>query len=86
VAVAGNGNNSIILSKKELIMKAKVSSLLIIHDCGDELLDRLLATTNYDIEGNGAILLHTEDIVSPDLNDYLDTNYPQYEGPVLLRK
>ena len=67
-------------------MKAKVSSLLIIHGCGDELLDNIIATTNYEIEGNGAILLHTEDVVSPDLKEYLNTNYSMYDGLILLRK
>lgn len=67
-------------------MKGKLSSLLIIHDCSDELLDNVIATINYEIEGDAGILLHTEDVVSSDLKDYLDTNYPDYEGLILLRK
>jgi hypothetical protein len=69
-------------------MKSRKSNLLIIDSCGSEVLDKVLATVNYEIEGDGAILLHTDDLTGqvPELKSYLETFGCRYEGLILLRK
>jgi hypothetical protein len=69
-------------------MKSKKSDLVTISGCGSEVLDVIQATINYEIEGNGAILLHTEDLrgLATKIEVHLDKYFPNYEGLVLLRK
>ena len=69
-------------------MKTLRTDLLVIHDCGSELLDKVLVTVNYEIEGDGAILTHTEDIKGwlPEIEDHLKLTSEGYEGRVLLMK
>lgn len=66
-------------SKKELV---------VISGCGSEILDVIQATVNYEIEGDGAILLNTEDLrgLATKIEIHLDAKFPGYEGLVLLRK
>jgi len=80
-------------------MKSKQTKLVIIDGCGSELLDVVLATVNYELSGDGAVLVHTDDLSqSNDTNglvekiqEYLDspdscTTSKPYEGLVLLRR
>jgi hypothetical protein len=43
-------------------MKSKQTKLVIIDGCGSELLDVVLATVNYEASGDGAVLVHTDDL------------------------
>lgn len=43
-------------------MKSKETRLVIINGCGDELLDVVLATVNYELSGDGTVLVHTDDL------------------------
>jgi hypothetical protein len=64
-------------------MKIRETKLMVIDGVGEELLDIVLATVNYSIEGNGQILLHTADLNSTEkISDLLN----EYEGLVLLQK
>jgi hypothetical protein len=80
-------------------MKSKQTKLVIVDGCGDELLDVVLATVNYELSGDGSVLVHTDDLgQSNDTNgqvekiqEHLDskdcpTVSKPYEGLVLLRK
>lgn len=83
-------------------MKSRVTKLVIIDDCGDELLDVVMATVNYELSGDGAFLVHTDDLdQSNDTDGKVETiqeylNDPTrddagpvsipYEGFVLLRR
>jgi hypothetical protein len=69
-------------------MKSRKSNLLIIESCGSEVLDKVLATVNYEIEGDGAILTHTDDLrgIIPEIEDQIKLTSKGYEGLVLLRK
>jgi hypothetical protein len=75
-------------------MKSHKAELKIIDGCGDELLDVVLATVNYELSGDGAVLVHTDDLnQSNDTNgmveqitDALNTTCNKYEGLVLLRR
>jgi len=81
-------------------MKSHTAKFVIIDGCGDELLDVVLATVNYELSGDGAVLVHTDDLSqSNDTNgliekiqDYLDndpascTTSKTYEGLILLRR
>ena len=81
-------------------MKSKKAKLVIIDGCGSELLDVVLATVNYELSGDYAVLVHTDDLnQSNDTNgqvekiqDFLDhspdscTTSKHYEGLVLLRR
>lgn len=83
-------------------MKSRQVTLVIIDGCGDELLDRVLATVNYELSGDGAILVHTEDLENTqDTNGVVEKvmaylNDPKrddagpvsipYEGLILLRR
>ena len=69
-------------------MKSRKAELVIVEGCGSEVLDIIQSTVNYEIEGNGAILLHTEDFkgLATKIEVHLDTKHPGYEGLVLLRR
>ena len=69
-------------------MKSRKTELIIITGCGSEVLNIVQATVNYEIEGNGAILLNTEDLrgLATKIEVHLDKYFPGYEGLVLLRK
>jgi hypothetical protein len=70
------------------MFKSKKTELVTITGCGSEILDVVNATVNYEIEGDGAILLHTEDLrgLVTKIEDHLNATFPGYEGLVLLRK
>lgn len=66
-------------------MNTKKTEILIMSGVGSELLDITEATANYEMSGDGALLLHTEDI--PEGSKVKDViNQQNYEGLVLLRK
>jgi hypothetical protein len=69
-------------------MNFRKTELVIVGGIGSELLDIVSATVNYELSGDGCILIHTEDI--PDnkskVNEILKAKYPTYEGLVLLRR
>jgi len=80
-------------------MKSKETKLVIIDGCGDELLDVVMATVNYELSGDGAVLVHTDDLgQSNDTNGLVEKilehiNGPEgapisrpYEGLILLRR
>ena len=69
-------------------MKSRKSQLIIVEGCGSEVLDVVNATVNYEIQGDGAILLNTEDFkgMATKIEVHMDKMYPGYEGLVLLRK
>ena len=80
-------------------MKSRQTKLVIIDGCGSELLDAVQATVNYELSGDGTVLVHTDDLgQSNDTNgqvekiqEYLDssdscTTSKPYEGLVLLRR
>ena len=81
-------------------MKSHNAKLVVIDGCGDELLDRVLATVNYELSGDGAVLVHTDDLNQTNdtngqvekIQDYLDNNPAScttskpYEGLILLRR
>jgi hypothetical protein len=83
-------------------MKSKQVKLVIIDGCGDELLDAVLATVNYELSGDGTVLVHTDDLgQSNDTNGQVEKileylNDPKrddagpvsipYEGLILLRR
>ena len=69
-------------------MTSSKNDLLVITGCGSEILDIVLATINYEIEGDGAILLHTEDLrgLVPKVEKHINRQRGGYEGLVLLRK
>ena len=82
-------------------MKSRVEKLVIIDGCGSELLDVVMGTVNYELSGDGAVLVHTDNLF---LKGLLHTNYPSkkildhlngpdsgttsrpYEGLILLRR
>jgi hypothetical protein len=43
-------------------MKSKQVKLVIVDGCGSELLDVVMATVNYELSGDGAVLVHTDDL------------------------
>jgi len=71
-------------------MKTRKTEIMIIEGVGDEVLDVVLATVNYSMEGTGEILIHTEDLGnSNDTNGHtekISEALEGYEGLVLLRK
>jgi hypothetical protein len=83
-------------------MKSHNAKLVVIDGCGDELLDRVLATVNYELSGDGSVLVHTDDLCQTNdtngqvekileyLNDPArDDKGPvsiPYEGLILLRR
>lgn len=83
-------------------MKSRQTKLVVIEGCGSELLDRVLATVNYELSGDGAVLVHTDDLENTqDTNGIVETileylNDPKrndagpvsipYEGLILLRR
>jgi hypothetical protein len=68
-------------------MTSKKRDLVVIDGCGSEILDVILATVNYEIEGNGAILLHREDLPpATKIEVHIQTFYPDHDGLLLLRK
>ena len=83
-------------------MKSHRAKLVIIDGCGDELLDVVMATVNYELSGDGAVLVHTDDLgQSNDTNGQVEKiqeylNDPKrndggpvsipYEGLILLRR
>jgi len=80
-------------------MKSHNAKLVIIDSCGDELLDRVLATVNYELSGDEAVLVHTDDLANTQdtsglvekIQAHLDgpegapISLP-YEGLILLRR
>ena len=81
------------------IMKSCEEKLVVIDDCGSEVIDIIMATVNYELSGEGSIFLHTEDLAESN-NDHVQEilrylNDPTrddagpvsipYEGLVLLR-
>jgi hypothetical protein len=69
-------------------MKSDKTELVIIDGCGSELLDVAENTANYELSGDGAILINTDDFrgFNTKIETHLDAKYPFYEGLVLLRK
>lgn len=79
-------------------MKSKEVKLVIIDGCGSELLDAVQTTVNYELSGDGAILVHTDDLNNTQdtnsriekIQEYLDSApvpvYKPYEGLILLRR
>jgi hypothetical protein len=83
-------------------MKSKEAKIVIISGCGDELLDVVLATVNYELSGPEGILCHTTDLgQGNDTNGHVEKileylNDPKrddagpvsipYEGLILLRR
>jgi hypothetical protein len=81
-------------------MKSRVEKLVVIEDCGDELLDAVLATVNYELSGDGAVLVNTENLnqsndtegLVEQIQEHIDnspdsgTTTRPYEGLVLLRR
>jgi hypothetical protein len=80
-------------------MKSKQTKIVIIDGCGSELLDVVLATVNYELSGDGAVLVHTDDLgQSNDTNGMVEqiqthlnsadsgTVSRNYEGLILLRR
>ena len=70
------------------MFKSKKTELVTINGCGSEILDVVQSTVNYEIEGDGAILLNTEDLrgLATKIEVHLNDKFPGYEGLVLLRK
>jgi len=82
-------------------MKSRETRLVIIDGCGDELLDTVMATVNYELSGDG-VLVHTDELEQSNdttgqvekIQEYLndparDDKGPvsiPYEGLILLRK
>ena len=80
-------------------MKSHEAKLVIIDGCGSELLDAVLATVNYELSGDEAVLVYTEDLTNSqdthgqvekilehiNSNEGAPINKP-YEGLVLLRR
>jgi hypothetical protein len=84
---------------KGVNMKSHTAKLVIIDGCGDELLDRVLATVNYELSGDGTVLVHTDDLNQTNdtlglvekIQEHLDskdscTTSKHYEGQILLRR
>jgi len=80
-------------------MKSKETKLVTIDGCGSELLDVVMATVNYELSGDGSVLVHTEDLnQSNDTSDqvskileHLDSDEgatvsKPYDGLILLRR
>jgi hypothetical protein len=80
-------------------MKSKQTKLVIIDGCGSELLDTVQATVNYELSGDGTVLVHTDDLgQSNDTNGLVEkiqehlnstdsgTVSKNYEGLILLRR
>jgi hypothetical protein len=83
-------------------MKSRQTKLVVIDGCGSELLDVILATVNYELSGDGAVLVHTDDLEQSNvtngqvekIQEYLndpkrDDTGPvsiPYEGLILLRR
>jgi hypothetical protein len=79
-------------------MKAKETKLVIIDGCGSELLDAVLATVNYELSGDEAVLVHTDDLDNTTddsgqvgkVREFLDKSpvpvSKHYEGLILLRR
>lgn len=68
-------------------MNSKKRDLVIIDGCGSDVLDVIQATVNYEIEGDGAILLHSDDLPkATKIEAHLTVYQPGYEGLLLLRK
>lgn len=71
-------------------MKVRDAQIKIVSMCGDELLDVVLATVNYELSGDGGVFLHTNDLnQSNDTNDHfaeLTNALNGYEGLILLRR
>ena len=66
-------------------MNIRKVEILILSGVGSELLDITEATANYEMSGDGALLLDAEDI--PEGSKVKDIiNQQNYEGLVLLRK
>jgi hypothetical protein len=71
------------------MFKSKKTELVIINGCGSEILDIINNAANYEIEGDGAILLNTDDMIGitgTKIEVHLNAQFPGYEGLVLLRK
>lgn len=79
-------------------MKSKETKLVIIENCGSELLDVVLATVNYELSGDGTVLVHTDDLDNTTddssqvgkIREFLEQSpipvSKHYEGLILLRK
>lgn len=83
-------------------MKSRETKLVVIDGCGSELLDTVMATTNYELSGDGSVLVHTDNLnQSNDTNGQVEKiqtylNDPKrndagpvsipYEGLILLRR
>ena len=76
-------------------MKSHKAELKVIDGCGSELLDIVMATVNYELSGDGAVLVHTDDLnqggegthsMVEKITDVLNTTCNKYEGLVLLRR
>lgn len=80
-------------------MKSHEAKLVIIDGCGSELLDVVLATVNYELSGDGTVLVHTNDLDNTQdtnglvekIQEYINSAdgapvSKPYEGLVLLRK
>ena len=73
-------------------MKSREAKLVIIDNCGDELLDAVLNTVNYELSGDGVVLVHTEDLNQSNNTDgmvekileYLNNPARNDQGPVSI--
>jgi len=43
-------------------MKSRETQVITIEGCGSELIDRVMDTVNYELSGDGAVLVHTDDL------------------------
>jgi hypothetical protein len=77
-------------------MKARESKLIIVQGCGEELLDTVLNTVNYECSSpnSGTVLVHTDDLDNTTddsgrvqrIITLVKFANPKYEGLILLRK
>jgi hypothetical protein len=74
-------------------MNARKSNIIIVQGCGEELLDTVLNTVNYECSSpeGGTILVHSDDLNNTTddiglIQKIITLINPKYEGLILLRK
>lgn len=64
--------------------------LIMAEGVGSEVLDIIEATVNYEMSGDGCILIHTDDLYECNtptkIAEILKAQHPTYEGLVFLRR
>jgi hypothetical protein len=43
-------------------MKSRETQVITIEGCGSKLIDRVMDSVNYELSGDGAVLVHTDDL------------------------